>query len=68
MTAIQIAALKDWFPVKVEVSEEKKLVPEGGNEMFLLAQRMKKRFRELLPDIFDNNIIKVSPNNSLIIF
>lgn len=59
LTSDQIAALKDWLPVNVEVSEEKKLVPEGRNEMFLLAQRMQKRFSNLLPDKFDSNIIKV---------
>lgn len=62
MTAKQIAALKDWLPINVDDSEEKKLVPEGGNEMFLLAQRMQKRFKDLIPDIFDSNIIKVYQN------
>lgn len=55
----QLSEFRTWFPINISVSQEKYLSFEGGVEMKKLSLRMQKRFKSVIPQIYDNKTFTV---------
>uniref|UniRef100_A0A182Y7F2 Multiple inositol polyphosphate phosphatase 1 n=1 Tax=Anopheles stephensi TaxID=30069 RepID=A0A182Y7F2_ANOST len=53
----QLELFEQWQP-RIKAEEAKLLVREGGNELYQLGQRMRKRFGSHLPERYDGNAFR----------